>query len=279
MPSLLIINADDYGLDPLVNEAIRELLSTKKISQTTLLINGINIASEIEPLLAIASPSQIGLHFNITHGQSLGKNYKTLTNAQNHFFPKNQCYDLLENGKIDLQEIQEECFLQLTALKQFVPSMTHLDSHHHIHLFPNIFKILAPVLKAEGIKTIRLPLEINSKTNLYSEKAKQIFEEVNAFGFYHCPYFFGLNLIGNPSFEIVESLRKLFESQSKKNTAVEWMVHPGKRGSYFYGSSKLSPEAREREFTFLKSEILMQHFPIEQYPRGTYHDLLHFLSR
>lgn len=274
MPKLLILNADDYGLDPLVNEAICELFRVKRISQTSVLINAPYIASAMEVLLPLVSPTQVGLHLNFTEGQSLGKHYKTLTDAQKNFFSKEECYARFEANKMDLSEVKEECFLQLEAIKRWIPFLTHLDSHHHIHLFPKILEAIAPILQEQGVKTIRLPLEDSQASSFYTQKAISLLPVLQSYGFRACSHFFGLNLLDSPNFQATKSLRQFFEDAT--SITLEWMFHPGKTGAYFYGSERLPPEAREREFHFLNSDAFLHYFPLGSYPRGTYYDLLNF---
>lgn len=271
---LLILTADDYGLHPSVNRAIRELFIHQHISQTSVLVNGPDIGVELEKLLQCASPSAIGLHFNLTEGLSLGKYYHTLTQSNGKFYPKQEFYWRWENQQIDLCEIEQECFLQIEALRKYVPEFTHFDSHNHVHLYPEIFQRIVSLFFNEQFKTIRIPLECTPE-NHYAQQAQHLIQSNVVFSFRCCPAFFGLSWVGRPNFPSLAPLHFFFKESPL--LALEWMTHPGFYGSdkienVIYGTPTLTPQARQLEFDFLSSPELAQFFQSYSFRFGTYFD-------
>jgi len=66
---LLIITADDFGYCPKRNLAIVELYQNRRISRTSLIMNGSYVSHAFN--LVKQSDISIGLHFNLTEGGPL----------------------------------------------------------------------------------------------------------------------------------------------------------------------------------------------------------------
>lgn len=61
-------------------------------------------------------------------------------------------WQLAEEGALPLEEITQELASQyLRFIELFGRKPTHLDSHHHVHMFPQIFPIVAKFAAEEGI--------------------------------------------------------------------------------------------------------------------------------
>jgi predicted glycoside hydrolase/deacetylase ChbG (UPF0249 family) len=163
----LIINADDFGLAPGVNRAIIELQQAGALSSTTLMATASYFSPAVH--LAFAQPAlAVGCHVLLVDGSpclrrgevpSLLKRSAGLT-ASPSFRPTVGSFlrDLLR-GRIREQEIEAEAIAQIQRIQSSGLTVSHIDSHKHLHAFP---RVLAPLLRAAqhcGVDCVRNPFE------------------------------------------------------------------------------------------------------------------------
>jgi predicted glycoside hydrolase/deacetylase ChbG (UPF0249 family) len=102
----LVINADDFGYCPKRNKGIVDAFLENKISNTTLLVNGL-FAKEAADL-ALTHNIPLGLHFNITEGKPVCKLEQVSTLCDSNtglFLGKFGCRIALESQRIDLEHV------------------------------------------------------------------------------------------------------------------------------------------------------------------------------
>lgn len=166
MPPSLILNADDFGLTPGINRAIAELHAAGALTSATLMAGGpafddaIRIAHE-HPTLGI------GCHIVLTDGTPIspphtiptllgpinGPARKTFRASLASFFR-----DALLN-RIAAADIAREAHAQIDRIQQQGIRLTHIDTHKHTHILPQIARPLLAVAERTGIPAIRNPFE------------------------------------------------------------------------------------------------------------------------
>lgn len=162
MPARLIINADDFGITPGVNRAIIELHRAGALSSATLMATGAAFDDAVS--LAQANPTlAIGCHVVLTDGNPasppesiptlLGPNRRSLRPKLTHFVRG------LLLGHIDEADIEREATAQIRKLQHAGIHVTHIDSHKHTHMFPQVTRPLLRVAEALNIRAIRSPFE------------------------------------------------------------------------------------------------------------------------
>lgn len=141
-PRRVWLCADDYGISPGVNRAIRDLIERGRLNATSVMMVGPAIArSEIEALQASARPSPrcaIGLHVTLSAPfRPLTMHYRPLDGDMFMPFPK-----LLRAGlmrRLDREFIRNEVKAQLAAfLDAFGRAPDFVDGHQHVQLFPQV---------------------------------------------------------------------------------------------------------------------------------------------
>lgn len=122
----LVVNADDLGLSKGVNYGILDAFESGIVSSASLMMNmpTTDHAIKIFNHQAIG----IGVHLNVTLGKPLLSN-PILTDENGVFF-RNQ-----EINEKTLDGIIEEFELQIQRALESKLNITHLDSHHHIHMW------------------------------------------------------------------------------------------------------------------------------------------------
>jgi predicted glycoside hydrolase/deacetylase ChbG (UPF0249 family) len=161
----LIINADDFGLAPGVNRAIVELQQAGALSSATLMATARFFPAAVH--LAFAQPAlAVGCHVVLVDGSPCLppeevpslldpriRESSSLRSTVGSFVR-----DLLR-GRIRAQEIEAEAIAQIRRIQSSGLTVSHIDSHKHIHAFP---RVLAPLLRAAqqcGVMCVRNPFE------------------------------------------------------------------------------------------------------------------------
>ena len=134
--------ADDYGLSPGVNRAIRDLIGRGRLNATAAMVVGPAIGrDEISALNEVAAKSPrcaIGLHATLTAPfHPLTMHFKPLDGGLFLPFPKLLRAGLLR--RLDPEIIRGELGAQLTAFKEiFGRTPDFVDGHQHVQLFPQV---------------------------------------------------------------------------------------------------------------------------------------------
>ena len=152
----LIINADDFGLNETCSKAIAQAFTENLISSTTACANGEYIEQAFSLAREYGFEDKIGIHINLTEGKPLTDSIKN-----DAFFCENGEFHghinrLKKPTKKQLGELKEEVTAQIERLKNIGFTLTHADSHHHIHTDVFFEKIIKDVLFEYGINKIRL---------------------------------------------------------------------------------------------------------------------------
>jgi predicted glycoside hydrolase/deacetylase ChbG (UPF0249 family) len=154
---LLIINADDFGLLPEVNQGIIECFESGSITSTTLMVNtegaqdAVNLAKK-HPCLGV------GLHFNLTQGKPISSpnEIPSLVDHSGSFHTRSQFEKKIIMGSFSLGDLKKEFVAQLKRFNDWGLEMTHIDSHHHIHMFPPVFRIASSYARKMALP-LRVP--------------------------------------------------------------------------------------------------------------------------
>lgn len=154
MSKRLIINADDFGLNSTVNKAILELADSGSITSTTILAN---MVKQPELCLLRNTPVGTGLHVNLIEGYpvSVARDINTLVNKKGFFYPASQLWTRVLAGYVNPQHIKLEIEAQYKMLIESKITVSHADSHQHLHQYPFLGAIICDVLTYLGISKIR----------------------------------------------------------------------------------------------------------------------------
>jgi predicted glycoside hydrolase/deacetylase ChbG (UPF0249 family) len=141
-PRRIWLCADDYGISPGVNRAIRDLIARGRLNATSAMVVGSAIGrDEVAALQAAASGSPrcaIGLHVTLTAPFApLTMHFRPLDGGMFLPFPK-----LLRTGmlrRLDPEMVHAEVMVQLVAFGElFGRAPDFVDGHQHVQLFPGV---------------------------------------------------------------------------------------------------------------------------------------------
>jgi chitin disaccharide deacetylase len=159
----LIINADDFGLAPGVNRAIVELQQAGALSSATLMANGPFFSPAV--YMAFAQPAlAVGCHVVLVDGSPCLRpaEVPSLVDPRNPSSFRSTVGSLfadLLRGRVREEEIEAEAVAQIRRIQSSGITVSHIDSHKHVHAFP---RVLAPLLRAArqcGVRCVRNPFE------------------------------------------------------------------------------------------------------------------------
>jgi predicted glycoside hydrolase/deacetylase ChbG (UPF0249 family) len=141
-PRRIWLCADDYGLSPGVNRAIRDLIERGRLNATSVMVVGPAIGrDEVTALLAAAAKSPrcaIGLHVTLTAPfRPLTMHFRPIDGGMFLAFPKLLRAGLLR--RLDPEIIHAELRVQFAAFSEmFGRAPDFADGHQHAQLFPQV---------------------------------------------------------------------------------------------------------------------------------------------
>ncbi|MEO7298127.1 MAG: hopanoid biosynthesis-associated protein HpnK [Verrucomicrobiota bacterium] len=167
-PRRLIVNADDFGRSPSINEAVARAHREGILTSASLMVNEPHAAEGVS--IARQNPQLgVGLHLALVCGRSAlsKKKIPALTNSRNEFSNNAVAAGLhfFFNPRLKEQlfsEIESQ-FQKFRATGLF---LDHVNGHLNIHLHPTVFAILRENAVRWGITRLRLtsdPLGLNFK--------------------------------------------------------------------------------------------------------------------
>lgn len=144
----LIINADDLGLTPGCNQGIIKALTAGIVTETTLMVNTGYTQDAVETLKQ-QGIKRVGLHLNLTFGQPIipAAQVPSLVDAQGRF--RRKAAEAVTF--IKTTDIKRELNAQVEKFLATGLGLTHLDSHHHIHTYPEVLEIVIELAKQLGV--------------------------------------------------------------------------------------------------------------------------------
>src|SRR6185312_11376957 len=77
MKKCIVLCADDYGQAPAISQGIINLIEKGRLSATSCMVNSDYWAEHAKWLLPYQQQIDIGLHFNLTEGRALSKEYQS----------------------------------------------------------------------------------------------------------------------------------------------------------------------------------------------------------
>ena len=156
-----ILNADDFGLSKPINRAVLEGYQAGLLKSASLTANGKYFDEAVNGIIPQCPELGVGIHLNITDGQSLCSDINSLTNEKGEF--NNSIFQILYktyNPKDTefLAQLEREFRRQIEKVLSKT-KVSHIDSHMHIHAIPKIFDIVCRLAKEYGIKQVRTHFE------------------------------------------------------------------------------------------------------------------------
>lgn len=141
MERVLIVNADDFGLSKGQNYGIIEACRNGVVTSTTALVNGAAIDHAAQ--LSRSTPElAVGMHFVLTLGEPLS----AMPGLTRDGRLGKWIWQQAEEDSLPLEEIAHELACQYHRFVElFGHEPTHIDSHHHVHMFARFIPSSRPL--------------------------------------------------------------------------------------------------------------------------------------
>ncbi len=173
----LIVNADDFGLTPGVNRAILEAHTNGIVTSSTLMANSAAFNDAVR-LAQSHSKLAVGCHTMLVDGAPLLAASQVATlmsdSRSSQFLRGIGAFSLRSlTGRVNPDQVEAEVTAQIRKLQSAGIPVSHLDTHKHTHVFPQILHPLLRAARACGVRAIRNPFgriafsAIASRPNLW----------------------------------------------------------------------------------------------------------------
>jgi predicted glycoside hydrolase/deacetylase ChbG (UPF0249 family) len=160
----LIVNADDFGLTAGVNRGIVESSSDGVVSSTTLMANGPAFEDAVVAARSVPNLS-VGCHVVLVDGTPVLPPDTVETLLAVRSAEPGKFYSSLSAfaaramlGGFDRDQLVAEITAQIRKIQGAGIHVTHLDSHKHAHIFPEILIALLRAARICGVRAIRNPI-------------------------------------------------------------------------------------------------------------------------
>jgi predicted glycoside hydrolase/deacetylase ChbG (UPF0249 family) len=152
----LIINADDLGYSPGVNEAILGLYRIGRLSCTSLIVN--LPYSEAGAEAARAAGVSVGVHLNLTRGRPClpAAEVPSLVTGEGEFYRSPAFFVRAYAGLVRPAEVEAESRAQIERALATLGEVAHLDSHSHWQMVPALRAILERLAGEYGVARVRI---------------------------------------------------------------------------------------------------------------------------
>lgn len=154
----LIINADDFGLTAGVNRAILEANKNGIVTSATLMANSSAFDDAVR--LGHSSTLGIGCHIVLIDGSPVSAPHQisSLIPDSHNFETSLPSFAFRAmRGTINPAHVEIETAAQIRKLQAAGIQPSHIDTHKHAHIFPQILRPVLRAAKACGVRAIRNP--------------------------------------------------------------------------------------------------------------------------
>lgn len=161
----VVIRADDLGISPGVNQAIKEVCDAGMIKNVGIMINLENIENAVKDL---PENIDLGLHCNISVGKPVSdeEQISSLVDSNGSFF-RSDIYRRSENDFVKYEEVRKEIRSQVLRFEKIVGRLPDYMDIHAVSSF-NFLKAVKDVSIEFSIPYI--PLDLDQKGFVLDDK-------------------------------------------------------------------------------------------------------------
>lgn len=176
----LVVNGDDFGMDEGVNRAITQAFERGLIDRTTLMANMPGAQDAMKIAKERGFIDRVGIHINLTSGVPLTKKMRTdrVMCDKDGRFSGNFARDLRTRfflPKETENHLESELRAQLDMYRSLGGTLWHIDSHHHVHTDPSVYRVLRKVIRDYPVTSVRLTRNMFRGGNLLMRIYKTFF--------------------------------------------------------------------------------------------------------
>ena len=156
----LVVTADDLGLSPEVNEAVRRAHRDGVLTCASLMIGA--PAADEAVAMAKADGLPVGLHLTLVDGRPVlpPERVPDLVDGQGAFRAGlgGPAVRLAVSARVR-QQARAECEAQIDAFLATGLALDHVNAHHHFHLHPIVLTMVVELARRWRVPAVRVPFE------------------------------------------------------------------------------------------------------------------------
>jgi hopanoid biosynthesis associated protein HpnK len=158
----LIVTADDFGLDPAINEAVERAFTEGVLTAASLMVGQPAAADAVERARRLPG-LRVGLHVTLTGGMRPvlpPQQLPDLVDGQGRL-PQNLAglgWRLAASPRVRRQA-EDEIRAQFDAFARTGLTLDHANGHQHYHMHPFVLDRIVTVGRSFGLRAVRLPFE------------------------------------------------------------------------------------------------------------------------
>ncbi len=218
----IIVNADDFGMNALVNQTIMTSIRKGLVTTTTMLVN-LEGFDEACALAADGSmKGRVGLHVNFTEGVPLTdamKKIRLFCDADGQYVFKKNEKRIFHLDADTRKAVYGEIVAQIRKCRAHGIRITHADAHNHMHEEPGMIPVFIEALKNNGIPYLRRVKDLC----FHSKLPKKLFRKL-------CNGLIERNRLSGADYfaTVDEYVSARDRGIVRPGSVTEIMVHPGK---------------------------------------------------
>lgn len=219
MPKIMV-NADDFGWDENRTRAILQAYKMGLVHTTTAMANMPWFDRAIEMAKESGLVEHVGLHLCLTEGYPLTKRIRSCPRFCDGKGEFNKVFhrNLRTRLKISTEEskaVAEEATAQMEKYCAAGLPWMHLDSHHHSHTDWSIARVVMPIARKMGFKSVRRARDLGSGMGVFNRVYKAFINR-------YLGRTIGFETLRFGSYRDVVGC----QSSLSEQTTIEMMVHP-----------------------------------------------------
>lgn len=210
----LIINADDFGLNSLVNSRIIECFAQGYITSASVIVNMPGFQDVLKWFGQSRLSPRLGIHLNLDTGECLSNEFRSITGTSTLY--RGSSYTC--STQRYLEAISIELDTQIKTMVKYI-DITHIDSHHHLHIHWPIAKIVVKLAQKYAIQRVRIAGNLH-----YPDQVHKVLYRTLINRLYFDKYRAGIEYFGDLAAAVAKGL--------PPNAGVELMTHPGEEDDF-----------------------------------------------
>jgi predicted glycoside hydrolase/deacetylase ChbG (UPF0249 family) len=151
------LTIDDFGISKGVNHAVDHILTNGFVTHLSLITGGEVFKEACQILHTHQKNVSVGLHFDLTFGNSCSKNPNLLTDKKRKF--NKDFVGLLIRSWLNpisfQKQVQKELVSQIKKIQRAGFTVSHIDGHRHIQMIPAVWGVIDKYCKKNNINQVR----------------------------------------------------------------------------------------------------------------------------
>jgi predicted glycoside hydrolase/deacetylase ChbG (UPF0249 family)/predicted RNA methylase len=158
----VILEADDLGLLYAFNEGIRRAYQAGGLTSTCLRANGYAYEHAVHEILPACPGLGVGIHLCLNEARHVAPAYRVPLLVGHDGFFRNGYYWLMKLARKPRgrRQVEREFRAQIEKVLDDGVNVDHLNSHQHVTMIPEIFRITCRLAREYGIPCVRLVREL-----------------------------------------------------------------------------------------------------------------------